>query len=512
MYGDKIGVIDGDRRFTYAEFGRRTHRLANALLQLGLQPNDRVAYLAYNSYPLLEGYFGVLEAHGVLMPINIRLTADEIAYILETSAARILLADGDFVALVQKVVTNLHTPPTIVWLTDVPEGRNEALYDDLLAAASSDPPPTFDIDENEVVELFFTSGTTGLPKGVMLTNRNLYMHSLSVLSSFPTDGNTIQLHTIPLFHVNGWGIPQYLTAVGGVHVMMRRFDPAEVLRLVQSETITRFFAVPTMLNMIISCEDIDRFDLSSLEVVTTGGAPTPPEMIRRAEKVLGCKIRSGYGLSETSPVLSIAVDKAGAVQKASEDTIGLQASAGLPLLGVELGILDENGCRLPHDGDHSGEVVARGNCVMEGYWQDPDATSASIRDGWLLTGDMGRIDRDGYLHIVDRKKDIIISGGENISSVDIEKALCEHPAVLEAAVVAVPDETWGEVPKALVALRPGMQANEQELMEFCRGSLANFKIPKSIEFRDSLPKGGTGKILKSQLREPYWQGRQTRIH
>jgi fatty-acyl-CoA synthase len=511
LYGHKVGVVDGDRRFTYAEFGERTQRLANALLDRGLEREGRVAFLSYNSYPLLEGYFGVLEAGGILLPINIRLSTGEIAYILDNAGVSFVFADRDFAPIVQAILPKLERRPSIVWLTGCPEGADEPLYDDLLNAASPSPPPEVAFDENDVAELFYTSGTTGRPKGVMLTYRNLTLHALYCLATLPVTDRDVQLHTIPLFHVNGWGTPQYLTAVGGTHVMMRRFDPGEVLRLVEQEGATRFLAVPTMLNMILNHPDFGKYDLSTLEIVTLGGSPAPPEMIRRAEEMIGCKVLAGYGLSETTPVLTGALDKV-TLHETEDERVERQSSAGMPGLGVELRLAGPDGQSLPWDNQAIGEIAVRSNVVMKGYWRDPAATEAVIRDGWFHTGDVATIDPEGYVHIVDRAKDIIISGGENISSVEIEKVIFEHPAVLESAVIPVPDERWGEVPLALVALKPGQTATEEEILAFCEARLARFKVPKTVEFRDTLPKGGTGKILKRELREPYWQALGRRVH
>src|SRR5947209_12178436 len=386
LYGRKVGVVDGDRRFTYAEVGERTQRLANALLDAGLEPEGRVAFLSYNSYPLLEGYFGVLEAGGILLPINIRLSTDEIAYILDNAGVSFLFADQDFAPCVEAVLPQVERRPSLVWLTGRPEGAVEPLYDDLLAAASPEPPPERAFDENDVAELFYTSGTTGWPKGVMLTYRNLTLHALGCLATLPATDRDVQLHTIPLFHVNGWGTPQYLTAVGGTHVMMRRFDPGEVLRLIEAEGATRFLAVPTMLNMILNHPDLGKYDLSSLEMVTLGGAPAPPEMIRRGEKMLGCKVLAGYGLSETTPVLSGAVDKV-TLDETEEERVERQSSAGMPGQLIDLRLAGPEGETLPWDGAAIGEIAVRSNVVMKGYWRDPEATAAVIRDGWFHTGD-----------------------------------------------------------------------------------------------------------------------------
>jgi fatty-acyl-CoA synthase len=346
----------------------------------------------------------------------------------------------------------------------------------------------------------------------MLTHRNLYLHAVNLLATLPASDRDVQLHTIPLFHVNGWGVPQLLTAVGGTHVMMRRFDPGAALRLIQEERVTRFYVVPTMMTMLLNHPQIGEYDLSSMRFIKIGGAPAPPDMIRRAEQVFGGTVIAGYGLSETSPVITLAIPKKSLQDEGDETRYRRQASTGLPLVGVELEIMDDAGNLLPWDGHQEGEIVVRSNVVMDGYWNDPAGTAAALHDGWFHTGDVATIDPEGYVLIVDRKKDIIISGGENISSVEIEKVLYDHPAVLESAVIAVPDEQWGEVPFAIVALRSGETATPQELASFCRERLATFKVPKSFQFVHELPKGGTGKILKARLREQHWQSEAKRVH
>ncbi|HZU12897.1 MAG TPA: fatty acid--CoA ligase [Chloroflexota bacterium] len=511
LYPEQVAVVDGARRFTYREYAERAHRLANALLDLGLGPGDRVAYLSYNSYPLLEGYFGVLEAGGILLPINIRLSAGDIAYILNDAAATFLLADHDFAPVVDTIWPSLQYKPAVVWLSGVPHGYRGADYDALLRQASpAGPEPS--LDENSVAELFYTSGTTGRPKGVMLSHRALYLHALNFLTLLPTDEQDVQLHTIPLFHVNGWGTPQILPVVGARHVMLRRFDPGEALRLIEEERITRLYAVPTMLTMMINHPDVDQRNLESLKVVLVGGGPIAPELLRQAEETLGCRVIAGYGLSETSPVIALVAGKAGLEDLPADERIRRQASTGLPLTGVDLRVVDDSGREVAADGQAIGEIVVRSNVVMTGYWRDDEATRDAMRGGWFHTGDMAVVDGEGYVQIVDRKKDIIISGGENISSVEIENALYAHPAVLECAVIGVPDEQWGEVPLALVALKPGKSAGESDLIAHCRLTLAGFKVPRSVRFREGLPKGGTGKILKRELREPFWSGQERRVH
>lgn len=510
LYPDHVAVVDGGRRFTYREYSERTNRLANALRDLGLANGDRVGFLSYNAYPLLEGYFGVLQAGGVLLPINPRLAVDDIAYILNDSGAAVLFADRDFAPLLDTVWPALQRKPAVVWLSGAPDGYRGADYDALLAQSSPEEREP-DIDENSVAELFYTSGTTGRPRGVMLTHRALYLHALNVLALVPTTDSDVQLHTIPLFHVNGWGTPQILPAVGARHVMLRRFEPGEALRLIEEEGVTRLYAVPTMLAMLLNHPDVRRRDLSSLRLIKVGGAPAPPDLVRQGEELLGCRIIGGYGLSETSPVIALAAGKRNA-EVAGAEGVKRRASTGLPMVGVDLRVVRGDGTEVVPDGSDIGEIVVRSNVVTSGYWNDEPATRDAMRGGWFHTGDMAVVDGEGYLTIVDREKDIVVSGGENIATVEIENALYAHPSVLECAVIGVPDERWGEVPVALVALKPGEAASEEDLLAHCRGRLAGFKVPAGVELRDSLPKGGTGKILKRDLREPYWAGREKRVH
>jgi fatty-acyl-CoA synthase len=512
LYGANLCSVDGERRFTYADFDLRTRRLAARLHLAGLKPGDRVAYLAYNSAELLEGYFGVLEAGGILLPLNIRLAAPELAYIFEDAEVSFVLIDPDFVQVYDAIERHIARRPTVVWLGATPSSRREQAYEQWVERVEPIDVDVSEVDENAVAELFYTSGTTARPKGVMLTHRNLYLHALSVLTTVPADDREVQLHSIPLFHVNGWGVPQLLTAVGGTHVMMRKFDPDAALRLIEEEGVTRFYCVPTMMTMLLNHPRIDQSDLGTMKFIKIGGAPAPADMIRRAEAAFGCTVIAGYGLSETSPVITLAMPKALLAGDDDETRYRRQASTGLPLVGVELKIVDDSGSELPWDGVHEGEIVVRSNVVMEGYWNDPEGSATAMRDGWFHTGDVATIDAEGYVLIVDRKKDIIISGGENISSVEIEKVLYECPQVLESAVIAVPDEQWGEVPLALVALRPGAVVTADDLGAFCRERLASFKVPKEFEFVNELPKGGTGKILKARLREQHWQAMTKRVN
>jgi len=509
-FADKIGVVDGERRFTYREFGERADRLAGAIRGLDVAPGERVAFISYNTHHLLEAYYGVLQARCVLAPVNIRLAPQEIAYVLDHSGASMLCYHRDFQELVDRVRPGLRAlRHTVIIEGDDPEAHQ---YEALLAGAAPEPgPDTREVDEHTVCELFYTSGTTGRPKGVALTHRGLALHALHFCVTLRLSDADKVLHVVPLFHVNGWGTPQALTAVGGTHVMLRKVDARDILRLIERERITILLGVPTVFNMLINEPTVGTFDLTSLRQAVSGGAPAAPSLIRAMEERLGCFSVVGYGLTETAPLLSKALLKAH-LGGGPDDDLRRRSTTGFEVIGVDMRVVEAEGRDVPADGATVGEIVTQSNVVMDGYYRDPEATAAVIRDGWFHTGDMAVADAEGYVTIVDRKKDIIISGGENISSVEIEKILAAHPAILECTVIAVPDERWGETPKALAVLRPGHQATAEDVLAYCRGHLAGFKVPSSVEFRESLPRSGTGKIMKQELREPYWRGYEKRVH
>jgi fatty-acyl-CoA synthase len=509
QYPKKVGVICGEQRYTYSQFADRAARLGGALRALGVKPGDRVAFLSANCHRLLEAYYGVLEAGAVLLPLNIRLTPKELAYILNDSGARVLLFQEQFAPMVDGFRNELNTVESFVALDHKPAAwAVPQEYEQLLGAATPQQIDIMQVDENSLAELFYTSGTSANPKGVMLTHRNIYLHALNVTIVFSTGADSIELHTIPLFHANGWGVAHSLTYVGGTHVMIGKFDPPEVFRLIEKEKVQACSLVPTMATALVHCPDRPKYDLSTLQRITLGGAAASPTLVRQVEDRIGCICFSGYGLTETCPVLTTAQQKIG-VSWGPEERFEGQARTGYALPGVEIRIVDSEDRDVPYDGQSIGEIIARSDGVMEGYWKQPEATAEVMRGGWFHTGDMATMDENGYILIVDRKKDIIVSGGENISSLEVEKAMCAHPAIYEVAVIPVPDPRWGEVPKALVALKPGTQATEQEILDYTRSRLSHYKCPRSIEFMDTLPKTGTGKILKKELRKKYWSGTES---
>lgn len=511
QFPDKVGVVCDEQRFTYRQFAERADRLAGFLAAAGAIPGDRIAFLSTNCHRLLEAYYGVLEAGCVLMPLNIRLSAEELAFVLNDAKARFLFIQPSFLPLVESFRAMVPSIEVFYLL----DGQQQAgwiargNYDQLLANASPIQCDFTQIDEDSIAELFYTSGSSDRPKGVALTHRNVYLHALSVIAASQTSPSTLEemccksvlLQTIPLFHANGWGTPHSITVVGGTHVMTHHFNPAEVFRLIERERVTTCAMVPTMVTALLNSPARENYDLNSLQILIIGGAASSPALVKEVENKLGCICISGYGLTETCPTLSKSPLKADVPLDGQRYL--RQAMTGFAIPGVELRVVGSDGKDVPHDGSALGEIVVRGDGVMERYWGQPEATSAAMAGGWFHTGDVARVDRYNYIQIVDRKKEIIVSGGENISSLEVEKALAAHPDVYEATVIAVPDDKWGEVPKALVVLKPGSQVREDEILEFCRSVLSHFKCPRSVEFLGSLPKTGTGKVLKRELRKKY---------
>ncbi|WP_436795936.1 AMP-binding protein [Actinospongicola halichondriae] len=479
LFPDRVGVIDGDASWTYREFATRCDQQARLLRDLGVQPGDVVAWLCGNTHELLEAYYGVLLAGAVLLPLNIRLSGAELRSILEQADARVLFRHPDQPdpgGSVAQVVLDDH-------------------FEAALARQGTDPlePPT--VDEHAAAEIFFTSGSTGMPKGAVLTHRSLYLHAVHNALTNSITGDDVIIHLVPLFHVNGWGTPHYLTGLGGTHVMLPRFDAGTVLRLIETHGVTRIFGVPAMIRMLLDHPDMGSTDCGPVVATSIGGAPVTPEMLAEVEAAFDCTAICGYGMTEASPTLTRSLDKPGEPPSTER-----RATTGLPIVGVDARVLGPGDVEVPWDGASIGEVCARSNHVMDRYLDAPEATAEVLRDGWLRTGDLAVVRPDGYLVLVDRKKDLIISGGENIASPEVEHALTTHPAVREAAVVGRPDEQWGEVPVGWVSLHAGMSTDEAELIAHVRGRLAAFKAPKAVTIVDELPKGGTGKIDKTTLR------------
>src|SRR6202171_162119 len=456
QFPHKTAVVCQDLRFSYAEFGDRVRRLAGALRAAGLKAGDRVAFLSLNCHRLLEAYYGVLEAGCVLLPLNIRLAAPELAYILNHSEATSLFLEPEFVGLVDSFRQDLRTVRSFHQLNGMPQAEwlSGHTYEQMLISATPYRGELMEFDENSVAEIFYTSGTSASPKGVMLTHRNVYLHGMNIALYHHTRYEDVLMHTIPLFHASGWVAAHTITFVGGTHVMLPRFLPEEVFRLVERERVSALSLVPIMATVLVNSPARAKYDLSSVEWSVIGGAASSPTLIREVEETLGFKCFSGYGLTECSPSLATAEMKPDMHCEGEERNV-LQAMTGYAYPGHELRVVDAEDRDVPRDGVTMGEIIARSDGVMAGYWHQPEATAEAMRGGWFHTGDMGVIAENGYILIVDRKKDIIVSGGENISSLDVEKVLLAHPGVFEAAVIPVVDQKWGEVPKAVVVAKPG---------------------------------------------------------
>ncbi len=511
LFGSKTGIVSGDREFTYAQFGERAEKLAGALPKFGIAAGDRVAYLSFNNHQLIEGYYGVVQARGIVMPLNVRLSELELTNILCHSGARILMFENDFAPMIEKLRASCKSIEKWVCLDEkIPCA--DLTYEEVIAEGKAERADIFSYDEMAVAELFYTSGSTGTPKGVTLTHRTLYLHALDIGALYKDIESMVDLHTIPMFHANGWGRPQASTMHGIKQVMVRRFEPAFVFKLIEKHKATDMCLVPTMANAVLNAPDIADYDLSSMRRVMIGGAASSPELAARVEKAIpSCECIAGYGLTETSPVLTSSRSK-GLVYANDQDRLKRQAMAGWPVPGVTVRVVDDQMRDVPRDMQAIGEVIAMGDHVMAGYFKEPEATAAVMTGPWFHTGDMAVWDTEGYIHIVDRKKEIIISGGENISSIEVERAIFSHPAVFECAVVAAPHDQWGEVPAAIVVLKPGESLTKDDLMAFLQQRLGKFKLPRIIEFSaDQLPKTGTGKIRKLVLKERFWAGKEKRV-
>ena len=511
LYGAKEGVICGEKRFTYAQFTERCERLGSALAGAGVRAGDPIAYLSFNTHKLLEGYYGVPLANAIVMPLNVRLTPSELIQILNHSTARMLFFEPEFAPLVEQFRNFCPGLHRYVCL-DASHPIADSGYENLLAQGAPGRPDILQIDESAPAELFYTSGSTGTPKGVVLSHRTLYLHALNLAASRPTRDDGVDLHTIPLFHANGWGQAQVCTMMGRKQVMVRRFEPATVFRLIEQERATSMLLVPVMAGALLMSPEMGKYDVSSLKEIHLGGAASSPELIDRLEKAFHCEALAGYGLTETSPVASDARRKDGVVYHDNAERLRRQATTGWPLVGMEIRVVDTEMRDVPRDMSTMGEIVVRGDNVMDGYFQEPAATEAAMTGAWFHTGDMAVWDDDSYVHIVDRRKDIIISGGENISSIEIERAIAAHPSVMECAVVAAPDDRWGEIPVAFVVPKPGESVDAETLTSYLAGRLARFKMPRAWRIQtEALPKTGTGKILKRDLREPFWKEKAERV-
>jgi fatty-acyl-CoA synthase len=498
LYGEREAVVDGELRLTYAQFFDRCDRWSSVLQRLAVLPGDRIAYLAPNTHAQLESFYGVPQIGAVLVPLNYRLTAGDFVYLINHSGARVVCAQADYLAAVDSIRGQIPGVEHFVAL----EGKRVGWldYETLIAEAQGEFNRP-EISENDLLTINYTSGTTSRPKGVMITHRNAYMNTVGTLVHQHMTCADRYLWTLPMFHANGWTFVWTVTAAGATHVCLRKVEPRAVLELMAKERITMLCAAPTILISLANApEELRRTAPRGIQVVTAG-APPAASTIQRLEDELGWTITHVYGLTETTPFITVCEPRPEHAGLSSAERAKIKARQGVELItSGELRVVDDDGTEVPRDGATQGEIVARGNVIMAGYYNDAEATEQVMRGGWFHTGDAAVVHPDGYVEIRDRLKDVIISGGENISSVEVEGVLLRHPCVQEVAIVGLPDARWGEAPHAFVVLKNEAISTEDELREFARAHLAHFKAPRTVTFVKELPKTATGKIQKYVLR------------
>lgn len=495
VYPDRVGVIDEPDQpatswgeLTYRQIGERAKAQAAGLDALGVGPGERVAMVSHNSARLLTSFFGVSGSGRILVPINFRLSAEEVSYIVEHSGASVLLVDPEL----DEALAGVRCDRRFVIGSD----SDEELY-----RFGMEPEPWSDPDEDAPATINYTSGTTARPKGVQLTHRNCWVNATTFGWQASVSDRDVYLHTLPMFHCNGWGMPYATAGMGAAQVVIRKIDGAEILRRVERHGVTLLCGAPAVVNMVLDAAATWDGPIpgDGRTRIVVAGAPPPSRTIERVESELGWEFIQIYGLTETAPLLTMSRSRAEWDDLPSADRARKLMRAGAPAIGVRM------------DVDDHGEVLARSNVVMGGYWEQPEATASAISDGWFHTGDGGFIDDDNYVVISDRKKDVIISGGENVSSIEVEDAVFSHPAVAEVAVIGVPDEKWGELVLALVVLAPDATATEDEIIAHTKSKIAGYKCPKRVELREELARTATGKIQKFKLRAPYWEGRDRQV-
>jgi acyl-CoA synthetase (AMP-forming)/AMP-acid ligase II len=513
LYPTKTAIVDGKNRYTYRQYQERVNQMSHALRGLGVGKGDRVCILSPNSHYFLESYYAVAQLGAIMVPLNYRLIAADHEYCINHSGTKVLIADREYTGVVEEIRPNLE--PVEHYLSawddgDAPDGWQD--LEGLMSGQSTSPPPAIEQDENDVTSINYTSGTTARPKGVMLTHRNCYINAFDFIAHLGVNHNDVELWTLPMFHANGWGGPFALTAVGARHVVLRTVIAEDIYRLIENEGVTFACMAPAVLNTILSYENKDKHQIKTRPRFVIAGAPPPSAFVKRLEEDLGWEFMEIYGLTETAPILTVNRPDHNLAEKGGDDPYKRRSRAGVEGIGTEIQVMGSDGKPVPMDDTSIGEIAARSNVVFKGYWNNQEATDEAIRDGYFYTGDLATWDEYGNVNIVDRQKDVIISGGENISSAEVEAALHKHPAVMDVAVVGVPSDKWGETPRAIVVKRDGAAVTEEELLAFSRDNLAHFKCPTGVDFVDALPRTATGKIQKFVIREKFWTGTERRVN
>jgi fatty-acyl-CoA synthase len=508
FFPQKSAIICGDRRWTYGEFFRRISAFSFYLAtEIGIKKGDRIAILHPNCHYYLESYYAIAMINAIAVPLNYRLSPLELTFIVNDADARILIADLRFSDTVAEIRDNISRLENIVWTGDTRDDISiqggDEFYEKIVAHQDV-APLDVQVEEDDIAQIYYTSGTTGRPKGVILTHKNVATHALGTIAELQLTDQDVWLHGAPMFHLADAWASWAITWVGGSHVLIGDFDTPSVLSAIEKQKVTLTNLIPTMLNMLINYPKVKSYNFGSLRVLLSGGAPIAPEVVRRIVETFGCDYIQTYGMTETCPYLTFSILKEHLRWLPSEEQLRFKSKTGREFIAVELKVVSDDGREIKGDEKEVGEIIVRGDIVTPGYWKLPEETAKALKNGWLYTGDMAVIDEEGYVTIVDRKKDMIVTGGENVYSTEVENTLYQHPAVLECAVVGIPDEKWGEAVHAAVVLKPGMNATEQEMILFCKERIARYKSPKSIEFMPELPKTGSGKIEKKKLRSKYW--------
>ena len=515
LFSHREALVDGNKRFTYGEFGQRVANLALSFTNLGLKEGSVVAISSPNGHEFMETYYACAIAGIVLSPLNFRLSVPELSAILADSEASVLISHIDFAADAQKIINNCPKINHLIWIGDG-AGADTPIpsyqFEEFAGNGTGQMPALPNLHSNDLAHLYYTSGTTGRPKGVMLTHGNVTFNALGAIAELGLSDADAWLHVAPLFHLADAWATFAITWVGGKHVFLPQFQSAPTLSTIELEKVSITVLVPTMLNALLNDPLVRDFDYSHLRALITGGSPIAPETVRRISSTFGCEYIQLYGMTETSPWLTISKPTTSLKQLSEEKLLEIRSRTGRPYIGAEVKVVCNDGTEVQKDNREVGEIIARGPTITPGYWKQPEATAETIKDGWIYTGDLAVVDKDGYINIVDRKKDMIITGGENVYSTEVEYVLYEHPGVHECAVMGVPDPFWGEAVKAVIVQRPGYSLTEEELVEFAQERLARYKVPRSIDFLTELPKTGSGKIYKKGLREQFWQHREQKVN
>jgi len=511
MYSKKVGIQCYEGEFTYEETYQRVLRLASYFLENGIKEGSNVGILSYNCHVFLEAYFATALLGAALVPINYRLSPSEIAFILEDSETCFLISHMDFKEKLSQWPKIKEGKIPLLWMGMSDQVEKGGNYEEVLRLQR----PAKDISpgagDDNTGQIYYTSGTTGRPKGVMLSHKNCWVHALSAVAELKLTDEDVWIHVAPMFHLADAWATWAITWVGGTHVMLKQFDPLTVLKTMQDKKVTITNMIPTMLNLLVKHPEFHNFSFPGLRVMLSGGAPIAPEVVKQIMDGFGCDYIQTYGMTETSPYLTVSILKEHLKKLPAGEQFKYKAKTGREFMCVSLRVVREDGSDVEPNDKEVGEIIVKGDSITKGYWKLPEETKKAFKDGWLYTGDLAVMDKEGYVNIVDRKKDMIITGGENVYSTEVENVLYQHPKVLEAAVFGIPHEKWGEAVHAAVVLKPGEVATEEEIIAFCKERLAHYKAPKAITFLPELPRTGSGKIYKKGLRDRFWQDRDRQV-